>query len=352
MTDDDYMALALQQARAAAQAGEVPVGAVLVRQGQVIARSHNAPVGRIDPTAHAEITALREAAQQLGNYRLDDCELFVTLEPCAMCAQAMLHARIKRVVFGAREPKTGAAGSVLDLFALPQLNAHTQVVGGVMSDDCAAVLQAFFAERRRAAKATAMPLRDDALRTPEARFEAVWARHADCAAHSQLEWQVPALQGLRLHYLQWGHPQADQPTCLLLHGPQAWWPQCVSAAQELAPTGCHVLLPDLIGFGQSDKPKRPQWHSLAAHADGLLAWTQSLGAQVLRVLVAPGQWGLARQLQRQAPERVRTLEPLDEDRLLDLDEATLAAPYPDAGHRAGPKAWASHGWDVSSDTAE
>lgn len=345
MTDEDYMALALQQARDAAQAGEVPVGAVLVRKGQVIARGHNAPVGQVDPTAHAEMTALRAAARQLGNYRLDDCELFVTLEPCAMCAQAMLHARLKRVVFGAREPKTGAAGSVLDLFALRQLNPHTQVTGGVLAHECAAVLQDFFAERRRTVKAQATPLRDDALRTPEARFQPVWERFPTYAAHSRLDRQLPALNGLRLHFLLWGRAQVGQATCLVLHGPEGWWPQCVGVASARAQSGAHVLLPDLIGFGQSDKPKRPQWHSLAEHARYLLEWTHSQGAECLQVVVAPGQWALARQLQALAPDRVERLEVLEGESLLELDDAVINAPFPDQGHRAALKAWADGGWD-------
>src|SRR5665647_1345775 len=121
------MGLALEQARLAGAAGEVPVGAVVVRKGQVIGVGRNMPVGTSDPTAHAEIVALREAARALGNYRLDGCELFVTLEPCAMCAGAMLHARLKRVVFGSFDPKTGAAGSIVNLFDNPALNHQTQV---------------------------------------------------------------------------------------------------------------------------------------------------------------------------------------------------------------------------------
>ncbi len=142
------MRIALDQAQNARLVGEVPVGAVILRAGQVIATGYNRPITEHDPTAHAEIVALRHAATLLGNYRLPECELYVTLEPCAMCAMALLHARFKRVVFGAADPKTGAAGSVLDLFALPQLNHHTQVQGGVLADECSAVLREFFAERR------------------------------------------------------------------------------------------------------------------------------------------------------------------------------------------------------------
>ena len=142
------MGLALDLGRQAAAAGEVPVGAVVVRDGVVVGRGWNQPIGRQDPTSHAEIMALRDAAGQLGNYRLPGCALYVTLEPCAMCAGAIMHARIARVVFGARDPKTGVAGSVVDLFAEPRLNHHTTVSGGVLGDACGSLLSAFFAARR------------------------------------------------------------------------------------------------------------------------------------------------------------------------------------------------------------
>lgn len=142
------MRIALDQAHNAALVGEVPVGAVVMRDGQVIATGYNRPITEHDPTAHAEIVALRHAAHLLGNYRLPECELFVTLEPCAMCAMALLHARVRRVVFGAADPKTGAAGSVVDLFANPQLNHHTVLTSGVLAAACAQVLRDFFTERR------------------------------------------------------------------------------------------------------------------------------------------------------------------------------------------------------------
>lgn len=146
---DEYaMRIALDQAHNAWLVGEVPVGAVIMRGGQVLATGYNRPITTHDPTAHAEIVALRHAAQLVENYRLPDCELYVTLEPCAMCAMALLHARFKRVVFAAHDPKTGVAGSVLDLFANPQLNHHTAVVGGCLADASAQLLRDFFAERR------------------------------------------------------------------------------------------------------------------------------------------------------------------------------------------------------------
>ena len=146
--DEHAMRLALDQAGNASLIGEVPVGAIVMRAGQVIATGYNRPITEHDPTAHAEIVALRHAATLLGNYRLPECELFVTLEPCAMCAMALLHARFKRVVYGAADPKTGAAGSVIDLFANPALNHHTQIKGGVLAAECAQALREFFALRR------------------------------------------------------------------------------------------------------------------------------------------------------------------------------------------------------------
>jgi tRNA(adenine34) deaminase len=148
MNDEDFMCAALELASQAEQAGEVPVGAVVVKDGEIIGRGSNAPISRHDPSAHAEMLALRDAALRVGNYRLVDCDLYVTLEPCLMCVGAMFHARIKRVVYGASDPKTGAAGSVLNLFAEQRLNHHAEVQGGVLAEECGIVLSHFFAARR------------------------------------------------------------------------------------------------------------------------------------------------------------------------------------------------------------
>lgn len=169
------MRLALDQALNAELAGEVPVGAVILRRDShgvhVVATGYNRPITTHDPTAHAEIVALRQAAQLLGNYRLPEVELYVTLEPCAMCAMALMHARVKRVVYGAADPKTGAAGSVIDLFAQQQLNHQTVVQGGVDAQRCAAVLKAFFAKRRAQQRAEGTQAPAKGIDVPEADFD-------------------------------------------------------------------------------------------------------------------------------------------------------------------------------------
>ena len=156
MNDEFYMREAMSLAAAAECLGEVPVGAVVVdAAGQIIGRGFNTPIGEDDPTAHAEIAAIRAAARALGNYRLPGCTLYVTLEPCAMCAGAIMHSRLQRVVYGARDPKTGVHGSVVDLFAVERLNHHATVEGGVLAVECGRMLSEFFAARRRKAQSSA-----------------------------------------------------------------------------------------------------------------------------------------------------------------------------------------------------
>jgi len=296
------MALALEQARLAAAAGEVPVGAVVVKDGQVIGAGHNAPVGEHDPTAHAEVAALRAAAKAIGNYRLDGCDLYVTLEPCAMCSGAMLHARVRRLVFGAADPKTGAAGSVTDLFSQPRLNHQTEVRRGVMAPECGALLSDFFAGRRQASRSSAQPLRDDALRTPEQRF-------ADLPGYP---WQgrylddLPALDGLRMHYLDEG--PADAPlTWLCLHGNPAWSYLYRKMIPVFLDAGHRVVAPDMVGFGKSDKPKKDAAHSFGWHRQVLLGLVERLDLD--DVVLAVQDWGglLGLTLPMAAPGRYRGL---------------------------------------------
>ena len=372
-TDAYWMRQALAQAQAAGQAGEVPVGAVVVRGGEVIATGRNAPVQGQDPTAHAEIMALRAAAQRLGNYRLEGCTLYVTLEPCAMCSGAMLHARVPRVVFGAQDPKTGAAGSVVDLFASPQLNHQTQVQGGVLADECAALLAAFFRERRsqhRADARAAHPLRDDALRTPDACFAHLpgypWPPHYLS--------DLPALAGLRLHYLDEG-PQDAPITWLCLHGNPAWSYLYRRMLPVFTAAGHRVVAPDLIGFGRSDKPKKTSFHTFDGHRQVLLELVERLDLQ--RVVLVVQDWGgiLGLTLPMALPERFAGLlamntllatgdVPLSQGFLdwrqmcadkplfgvgrllgrgnphLGVDEcAAYDAPFRDAGHRAALRAF-------------
>lgn len=301
-TDQQFMAQALAQARRASEAGEVPVGAVLVCHGEVIGIGHNAPIAGHDPTAHAEIMAMREAAARLGNYRLDDCELFVTLEPCAMCAGAMLHARLQRVVFGAADPKTGAAGSVLNLFANAQLNHQTQVQGGVLADECGALLQDFFQDRRSESRTISQPVREDALRTPDACFANLpgypWAPH-------YLN-DLPSLAGLRLHYLDEG-PCDAKLTYLCLHGNPTWSYLYRKMIPLFLAAGQRVVAPDLIGFGKSDKPKKEDAHSFGWHRQVLLEFVERLDLKNIVLVVQ--DWGglLGLTVPMAAPQRYRGL---------------------------------------------
>ncbi|SFO32647.1 tRNA(adenine34) deaminase [Variovorax sp. PDC80] len=332
LNDDGFMALALAEARRAAEAGEVPVGAVLVKDGRVIATGRNTPVGGHDPSGHAEINALRAGAEALRNYRLEGCELFVTLEPCAMCAGAMLHARLARVVYGASDPKTGAAGSVLDLFALPQLNHRTQVRGGVLAADCAALLQDFFQRRRTAAREQAQPLRDDALRTPPERFEAL-ADYAFAPHHVQ---DLPSQRGWRLHYVDEGPADGDavEATCLCLHGPGEWG---YAFRHLVGLPGLRVRVPDLIGFGKSDKPKREAAHSLEWHRDLLLEWLARLPPAPMVLVHSQAGAELAAALHAAAPAgRFAALlaAPEGGERVRDA----WRAPFPDRGFEAALRA--------------
>jgi tRNA(Arg) A34 adenosine deaminase TadA len=317
--DIGFMQLALRQAQAAAEAGEVPVGAVVVRAGQVIGTGRNAPLASHDPTAHAEVNAMRAAAQALGNYRLEDCTLYVTLEPCAMCSGAALQARFKRVVYGATEPKTGAAGSVLDLFAQTQLNHQTQVTGGVLAPACAQVLQDFFEGRRRQQQQSKVLLREDALRTPER----VWAALDVPLALSHYSADLPALDGLRMHWFD-NRTEMQIAPSVYLHGVDGWSLQYAAQLRSNEP----VIALDLPGFGLSDKPKKVSTHRLAWHAQVLQEFLARLQPAPL-ALYAP---------QVMAPLLTSLALPIHWVEPPDLPMVLRDAPYPDAGHMAGPRA--------------
>jgi tRNA(adenine34) deaminase len=317
--DIGFMQLALRQAQAAADAGEVPVGAVVVRAGQVIASGHNAPLARHDPTAHAEVNAMRAAAQTLGNYRLDDCTLYVTLEPCAMCSGAALHARFKRVVFGATEPKTGAAGSVLNLFAHEQINHQTQVTGGVLANDCAQLLQGFFEQRRAQQQLSKVPLRADALRTPDSALAGLDLP----LALSHFTTDLPALDGLRLHWFD-NRQDAQVAPHVYLHGLDGWSAQYAAQLQSAEP----VIALDLPGFGLSDKPKKVATHRIAWHA-------QVLSEFLARVQPAPVALHAPRVM---APLLAKLALPIHWVETPALPTPLRDAPYPDRSHFGGPRA--------------
>jgi len=369
-SDANFMRLAIEQAALAQARGEVPVGAVVVKDGQVIATGGNSPRADSDPTAHAEMAALRNAAQALGNYRLDGCTLYVTLEPCSMCAGAMLHARLDRVVFGAPDTKTGAAGSVVDLFSNKQLNHHTQVCGGLLAVECAQPLQAFFRGRRQAGKAAAQPLREDALRTPDERFDNLpgypWQ-----GRYTQV---LPSLGGLRMHYLDEG-PKNAETVFLCLHGNPGWSYLYRKMIPVWLEAGHRIVAPDLIGFGKSDKPKREAVHTFEFHRNCLLELVEHL--DLTGVVLVVQDWGgiLGLTLPMEAPSRYKSLVvmntmlatgdvPLsagflswremcrkkpgfDVGRLIargnpnlsDAECAAYNAPFPDAGFRAALRAF-------------
>jgi tRNA(adenine34) deaminase len=301
-SDARWMRLALAEAFAAAAAGEVPVGAVVVRDGVVIGRGRNGPIGGHDPTAHAEMLALRDAARHLGNYRLEGCTLYVTLEPCAMCSGAMLHARLARVVYGTADPRTGAAGSVLNLFAEPRLNHQTRIEpldDAALAAECGALLQGFFRARRGP---TLHPLREDAVRTPDARFDGLpgypWPPHYLS--------DLPSLGGLRLHYLDEGPKDAPR-TWLCLHGNPAWSYLYRRMVPILLNHGDRIVAPDLIGFGKSDKPKKDGFHTFTGHRQVLLELVDRLDLRDVVLVVQ--DWGgiLGLTLPMASPGRYRGL---------------------------------------------
>lgn len=343
ISDVAAMRQALRCARRAAEGGEVPVGAVVAHAGRIIGTGYNTPITGHDPSAHAEINALREAARQLGNYRLDACTLYVTLEPCIMCAGAILNARIGRVVFAAHDPKAGAAGSVIDLFADTRLNHQTRIEGGLLAEQGRAILQQFFQARRLR---NDQPLREDALRTPDAAFSNL----PDYPWPPTYISHLPALDGLRLHYVDAGPPDASR-TWLLLHGSPVWSYAFRHLIRALASNGQRVIAPDLPGFGKSDKPKRARAHQLAWYVQILEELVEHLDLQHV-VLVGQGLGNpLAARLLTVAPLRYASVIFLDQVLSAgrrpnplalrttvatppSVESQAWAAPFPNAGFKA------------------
>lgn len=277
-----FLQLALQQAQQAAVLGEVPVGAVVVNaQGQILAQAHNRTLTDGDPSAHAEMLALRAAAQRAGNHRLQGCTLYITLEPCSMCAGAILHTRLQRVVYATSDPKTGAAGSVINLFANTQLNHQTQTtlfapannVDASLQTSCSKLLSDFFRQRRithiqQSQQPAQAALRDDALRPCASRFANITALQAlQPFSHWALLHETPHntphnaggnnQRPWRLHYIDTAPNQPQCPTLLLLHGYASYHLLWADTIAPLHQAGWRVLAPDLPGTVKATSPKSP-----------------------------------------------------------------------------------------------
>lgn len=251
------MLLAIEQAAEAELANEVPVGAIVVKDGAVVSVGRNRTLETGDPTAHAEIIALRAAAKVLGTHRLDGLEMFVTLEPCPMCSGAVFHSRLSRLVYGAADPKTGCAGSVTDLFGIRQINHHTHLKSGVLENQCRHQLQTFFQSVRRKKSDTHVRLREDAVRVDPENF----VEFQDFLASSQY---FLTSDGWRLHYIDSSSGDTSN-IVLCLHALPYWSYQFKQLLPLLKKAGFRVLMPDFLGCGLSDKPKKKTWHSLNNH---------------------------------------------------------------------------------------
>ena len=335
-----FLQMALEQAQAAQAVGEVPVGAVLVHQDQVIAVGHNRCITDHDASAHAEIVALRQAGQALGNYRLQDCDLYVTLEPCAMCAGAIAHARLRRVIYGLKDRRAGAAGSVLNVLQ------HSGISHQVAATDAqelaevpaslrlalAQLLPNFFQTKRRAQNEQALPLRPDALRTPAAAFA-----NLTLPAASHYTQNLPALAGLRLHYFDSGAPAdlSAYPTYLCLHHGDNW---SIAFSDFFAQHAnqARVLAPDLIGFGMSDKLKKSSAYSLDWHTQVLCEWLeywaqeQALDLEAVQLVLQTATHPLLPALLARMPQWAEQT-PLV---IAAAAHPHSALPYPDKGHLA------------------
>ena len=339
------MNLAMDQARLAQSLGEVPVGAVVVRDGEIIGVGCNAPIANQDPTAHAEIVALRAAAQYLGNYRLDRCRLYVTLEPCLMCAGAILQSRVSTVIYATHEPKSGAAGSAIDVFSLNSVNHQTQVFSGLLKDEASELMRTFFKLRRDESREAAQAIREDALRTPDECFLGL----PDYPWDGTYTNKLPSLAQLRLHYLDVG-PANAPITLFCLHDFPVWSYAFRSMLDVWLAAGMRVVVPDLIGFGKSDKPKR--WNRIASnfHSSYLAELAIDLNLDAF-VLVGQGQGGevadsVARALGGIVSGNVRLPRSMASASTLGIGHA-YEVPYPDLGFKAALKLGGFHGCGIA-----
>lgn len=356
---EDCMQLALEQAYLAEQRGEIPVGAVVLHGDKVVAVGHNQTIASCDPTAHAEVVALRAAAQTLGNYRLDGCVLYVTLEPCAMCLGAIFHSRVAAVYFGAADTKTGACGSVLNLPGEHRINHHCQVHGGVLQSQCAQHLSTYFARLRADKRQHRVPVREDALRLPAGAL----TRYMEGVQALPID-DLEAAQGLRVQVWQnISAPQRPARLVLCLHGASSW--SCIYRALLMSPLDgtTTVWALDLPGHGGSDKTKRGQEFNTTYQLTVLDAIVRKSSASHIHLVAQDTGCELAVHLAARHPGRIDALtlyNPLCLDRAHLLHQGTpvrsraqfidslkrqcagnldtiaaLAAPYPDAGHLAG-----------------
>lgn len=255
ISDEDFMRLALDQAACGERIAEVPVGAIVVKDSQVIGIGHNRSIVDSDPCGHAEIIALRHAAKFLGNYRLDECTLYVTLEPCPMCMGAVVHSRIKRLVYGAKDPKTGAAGSFIDLAGNSKLNHHCSVTGGVLAQECSNVLSRYFQKLRDENRSERSLLRQDALRLEEGVLRRLLTPFTE-SVQSKFSANLAHAQQLRIHYLATTNVDESQSVIVFIHGATTWsyvYRHALSLSQQV---GFSAVALDLPGHGWSDKTKR------------------------------------------------------------------------------------------------
>ena len=302
--DETHMRVALQQAQVASQRGEVPVGAALYKGETLIAQAHNSPIALCDPSAHAEILVLKEAAKVLGNYRLEDCTLYVTWEPCAMCAGAIFNARVREVVYATPDAKSGAAGSVIDLFANPRLNHHAQIRGGVLKQQSVSLLQDFFKEQRRLQRQEgeqlSLFLREDAIRKP---MDSMPGCHAPSCRSSHLV--LTSTPGMRLHYLH-THSKSEVAlkTYVCLHGVNTCSSVFGPLFQNLCESGARVLAPDMMGYGGSDRFKKSQSYDFALAMRALLEWMDAKDLQEVTLITHDASLVWALVLKALRPQQV------------------------------------------------